>query len=393
MIKILLSLVLFCAAVFAFSADAGLLADQQIEADNTRIEYSPVFIPWFSWYGNNGLSFYFSALLSMQYEKSFDGADDSWGNPFLIPELSRFALSYRRQGFFITAGRIAYTDALGITASGLFDGFRIETGLPVGSISVSALYTGFLFKKNAEILMTAADNIAHIKPWDFENFGNYFASKRAMASFRWDTPVAEYHTFTFEALAQFDLNGNDESLHSQYGALLFELYPQGKAGLIIGALFEAMEDNGGFKAALGALARFKADIPGGLNDGINLTLRFGSGSWDDTFAAFTPVISSAQGEIFSGSISGLGMISAEYTALFHRTFRAEAALRYFIRTYNDPESEGLFYGGEVWAAIAWQPFNELRFLIEGGAFFPGLGNIFSDTDVQWKARAGLILSF
>jgi len=392
--KILLLILLFCAAAFVFSADFGLLVDQQFEANNTGIEYNPLFIPWFSWNGNNGLSLYFSGRLSMQYDKPNEGDTAGWGDPVLIPELARFALSYRNSGFFITTGRVSYTDALGMTAFGLFDGFRLEASLPFGSISAAALYSGLLYRKSAEINMTAADTDINNEPWGFDNFGNYFASKRLLASLRFDTPLAEYHTLTFEALAQFDLNDSDEKLHSQYGAVLVELYPQGKAGLIIGALFEAMENSENeFTAALGAMVRFKTDIPGSLNDGLNITMRFGSGSWNETFCAFTPVTSPAQGEIFPYSISGLTMISADYSALFHRTFKAEAALRYFLRSHEDPESEGMFYGGEVWASAAWQPFNELRLIAGGGAFFPGMGNILVDIETLWKARVGLIISF
>ena len=395
---LLLSVLLLCTAVFAFSVDFGLLADQQFEAGNTRFEYNPVFIPWISWNGNNGLSLYFSGLLSLKYNVSFDGVAGGWDSPVLVPELSRFSLSYQETGFYITAGRIPYSDALGMTASGLFDGLKIEKSLPVGSISAAALYTGLLYKKTAEILMTTEDASSYFETWDFNNFENYFASKRLMASLRYDMPLAEYHTLTFEALVQHDRNRKKESLHSQYGAVLLELYPQGKAGLIIGALFESMqiesiEKDDVFNIAFGAMARLKADVPGSLNDGINITMRFGSGSWNDTFASFTPVTSPAQGKIFPNSISGLGMISVDYTALLHRTVRAEAALRYFMRTYDDPAADGLFYGGEVWAAIAWQPFNELRLLLEGGAFFPKLGNIDSNNETLWKAGAGLILSF
>ena len=389
--RILLPLLLFCTAVFAFSIDFGVLVDQQFEMNNTTADYNPILIPWFSWNTDNGVSLYLSGLLSLQYNKFKDGSGSSLD---LFPEFSRFSLSYRHAGFYAAAGRIAYTDAMGMIASGLFDGSKIEANIPVGTISAAALYTGFLYKKTAEINMTADDIAANSMPWNISDFGSYYASKRLLTSLRLDLPLAEYNTITFEALTQIDLNNREDSLNSQYTAVMAELYPQGKSGFIFGLLFEAMENRKGeFNAAFGAMFRYKTDVPGFLNDGFNVTMKFTSGSWGKTFTAFTPVTSHSQAKFLPLSISGLGMFSTDYTVLFHRTLKAEASFSYYMRTYKDPELKGVFYGGEVWGSIVWQPFSELRLLFEGGAFFPNMGNIFSGTDTLWKARAGLVLSF
>ena len=386
-------------ATLVFSVDFGLLTEQPVEVQddgNRLINYSPTFTPWFSWNGGGGLSFYISGLAALKYEKTYDDIDnnDGWA-PFRI-ELAYLIVNYRfHPGFYIEAGRLSYYDALGMTALGIFDGFRLETALPLGSVSFGAFYTGLLYKENAEIKMTVNDNLDYYKPWDWDELGAYFASRRFLFNLRWDVPFREYNSLSFEALAQFDLNKKDETLHSQYGEILAEFYPKGKIGLSIGALFEAMERNGEFSGATGALAQFKADVPGSLNDGITIAMKFSSGPWTEMLTGFSPLNSSAQGAVFPGSLSGgLALISAGYSMRPHRTFNAETNLRYFLRTYEVSGSNGSLYGGELWASLGWQPLDDIRFTVGGGAFFPGMGNVYpSGTDILWRIKAGLTLSF
>jgi hypothetical protein len=152
---------------------------------------------------------------------------------------------------------------------------------------------------------------------------------------------------------------------------------------------------GDFGAAFGGLARIRADVPGSLNDSFTGAFEFASGSWNDTFIAFTTLSSSARGSVFTGTLSGLALVSAGYAARLHRTLALDSALRYFIRTFDeDGETAGNYlYGGELWAALSWQPLDDLRFSLGGGVFLPGLGNIYPDgTDPAWKASAGISLS-
>ena len=203
-------------AAFALSWDFGLLVGQKIELQNELFSYSPAITPWVSWMGDKGVSFYGSGIFTLTYNKySGEKQDDSgWGKPALTPELGRFALGYRKEGFFLEAGRVAYQDALSFAASGLFDGIRMEADLAGGSISAGAFYSGFQYKESAKILMTGTDGRKYDEPWAFDNFGEYFASRRTLASLRWDMPIGETNELSLEALAQFDLNGEDESLHS-----------------------------------------------------------------------------------------------------------------------------------------------------------------------------------
>lgn len=390
-IAIIFILALLC-TVYSFSADLGLLLDQKVELDNTVLSYTPSLTPWFSWTGNNNISLYFSGFLSMEYRRFNDGPDESngWLKPLLRPELSVFSLCSWADNFFFEIGRMQFNDTLSVTASGLFDGFSFQFGV----FSVGAFYTGFQFKKTAQIVMTAEDRDTFDTGWDWDHFNDYFASKRVIASLRWDIPLFEYHNFSFEAVAQFDLNDHDEKLNSQYGEIALDFYTAANTGISIGAFFEAMETKGkDFTAALGALAGIRTDLPGSLNDSLLLSAMFSSGLWTDTLGAFTPISSIEYSEVFIGTLSGLGLIKAAYDIRIVPSLFAELSAAYFLRAYNDPESDGHAYGAEIWASFSWQPLDDIRFNIGAGAFFPGMGNIYpKNTDTMWKLSAGLSIS-
>jgi hypothetical protein len=400
-----LTALLFFLAGPAFSFDFGLLLDQRIqpeqevEAKEASFSYTPRLSPWFSWNGGRGLSLYVSGILSFEYHQYGDDRDgnDGWNKPALLPELSCLALIWRSgQDFVVEAGRISYTDAIGFAASGLFDGLRVGADLPSGRLTAGLWYTGLLYKETAEIMMTAADVERYAEPWKLDTPDAYFAPRRLLASFRWDMPWGKIDNLSLELLTQFDLNGNDEALHSQYGELQAEFFPSSKLGLAAGFLFETMEhSSGSFTAALGTMARLKTDIPGSLNDGLTLTIKFSSGQWSDSFAAFTPLNAPAQGMIFSKPLSGLALISVDYTARLRQTVLAESAIRYFFRTFSGEagEPEGNAYGAELWTSHAWQPLDDLRLSLGGGLFLPSLGNIYpADNGAAWKITAGLTLA-
>jgi hypothetical protein len=393
---LLLPVLLFFSAVLIFSVDFGLLINQDFEATNEEISYTPAFTPWFSWNGGKGTLVYLSGIFSFNYYNYDNDAVGSsgWVKPALRPELSRFAVSHRiSPRYSLEAGRINYADVMDFTASGLFDGVRFDALTSLGSISAGAFYTGFLYKETAEILMTAHDVSRYAEAWNGD-FDTYGASRRTFAAVRWDMPLGEAHTLSVEALFQFDLNDTDDILHSQYGEVQAALYFPHVPEITVGALFETMENkNGDLTAAWGGLAGIKMDIPGSLNDRLSAAIKFGSGQGDNTLTAIAPISARTQGMVFTGAISGLAYLSADYLVRVLDALFLDGSVRYFMRTYDDPAAEGNLYGGEFWASAAWQPFDDIRLTLGGGVFFPGSGNIYPDgTDPMWKFIAGLSLS-
>ena len=394
-----LSITLLLCSALGFGLDFGLLLDQTVEYENvTRPDktftYTPSVTPWFSWNGGKGFSVYLSAKASMKYQNISDGIpeNDGWLRPAVLPEISRFQFSYRRGNYSLDAGRIWYADTIGIAASGLFDGASLGMRIGSASMRVGLYYTGLQFKETAKVVMSASDTADYGMPWDYDNFGAYFASKRAMGAFRLDLPLMEYQNLSFEALAQFDLNGADESLNSQYAEAKLDFFTKNNMALSGALLFELMQTDGSLTMAFGAFASFGMEVPGALNDGLKLSLKFSSGNWNDSVAGITPISCLEQGMIFSQSIDSLFVVKAAYDARFLPSLLGEASFSYFINTGSDG-LDGNLYGAELWAAIGWQPLNDLRFVLGGGAFFPFMGNIWSDADPTWKLSAALSVSF
>jgi hypothetical protein len=207
--RFLILVLLIFSTSLIFSLDFGLLHNQKIEAGDGFI-YNPDFTPWFSLNNKQGLSLYLSALLSLKV--------DDTENPVFIPELSHFALTYRfGNGMSVEAGRIVHSDILGINALGLFDGVRYEWD----NLSAAFLYTGFQYKETAKIIMSTDDAENYSEPWGYDDkFGNYFASSRIITNACYTFPLKEGSKLMAELLCQFDLNDNDQTIHSQYGSLL-----------------------------------------------------------------------------------------------------------------------------------------------------------------------------
>lgn len=394
-ILLLPALLLFSGVVIC-AVDFGLLANQDLEATNEVSKYTPAFIPWFSWNGGR-TSVYVSGSFSLNYYNyNNELADDSgWVKPLLMPELSYSAVSHRiSPRYSIEGGRIVYTDVMGLTASGLFDGARFQALTPLGNISAGAFYTGFLYKETAKILMTAHDNDQYAHPWNGD-FDSYGASRRAFVTARWDIPVGESNTLSAEAIIQFDLNDTDDTLNSQYGEVQMVFYPVNILAVTVGALFETMEYNDrDFTAAWGAMARAGLEIPGSFNDRLSVTMKYSSGWGDDTLTAIIPVSAHPQGMVFTQTISGLASFSTDYAVRVTDSALIEGGLHYFVRTYDVPAAKGILYGGELCVSVAWQPLDDIRLTLGGGVFLPDWGNAYPDgTDPMWKFIAGLSLSF
>jgi len=396
--KTALAIIFFAlGAGIVFSVDFGLILENNFEAENKYYSYTPSLYPWFSYNNGQGLSLFFSGLMSLKYNNYDDGISDNDGlrKPYLLPELSRFYFVYRSGQRSFEAGRIDYVDALGQTASGLFDGLRFQTATIIGNVSASAYYTGFLYKETAEILMTANDKKEYAKP--VESFSDYCASKRIFAAVRLDMPLFEYHNFIFETIAQFDMNDSDEKLNSQYAQVVLEYFTRNNIKISGGFVFEMKESSGGdasYGAACGALAAVETDLPGSPNDNLKLSAKYSSGPSNETFNGFIPISSVAQGMVFSEIFSGLWQAKVNYEVRILPSLFAETAISYFGRTYNEADSEGSLYGGEVRASFAWQPLEDIRAVLGGGIFMPETGNVYpAGTDIMWKINAGLLISF
>jgi hypothetical protein len=93
-------------------------------------------------------------------------------------------------------------------------------------------------------------------------------------------------------------------------------------------------------------------------------------------------------------------LKGKYTARLHKSFSVSAEGTYFIRTDGEtlsgaeyPASSSRLLGGEFYGTLLWAPASDLAVSMGGGAFFPGMGDVFvSNSSVRWKLTAGIMLS-
>ncbi|MDR1058007.1 MAG: hypothetical protein LBL43_00515 [Treponema sp.] len=352
--------------------------------------------PWFSAALGDTVSLYLSGKLGFEYEYEHQ----AWAAPFLV-ELDRTELSFRpARRVYLNLGRQRVQDGGGMILSGLFDGLSGSFGLGGGRLSLGAFYTGFLYKKSAEILMTAEDRDRYGAALDYGDLDSYFASRRVLVSSGIEVPEPGSRlSLALEGLAQFDLNG-EGAYHSQYlearaGIEAAESLRFTVTG--IGALGEqeGQDVRAQFAAALGA----DWDVPGTLKDMVQGELRWGSGEVNRRIGAFRPVNGISQGTVFSAALGGVMNTRLSYTARpeegFSFSLGAACFWRTDVETLSDAELDGAsgkrFLGTEASGSLVWAVQSALRVTAGGGAFFPG-GAFVKDAKIRWKVNGGLALS-
>ena len=400
--------------------DFGLAVDQNANVGGIGGEeasgfYQADFIPRFSgllgdisgaWFGNYVITAGLSA-----------GTDE----PYCIPELLRSEASLRFGNAKITAGRMQYTAPFAAVADGLYDGFRFEYDTQLGTFNAGAWYTGLLYKKRANIIMTEEDARSYSTAVDYADFADgssaaaYFASRRMAAALGWEHPaIVEKIRASAAFIAQFDLNGRDEYLHSQYVTL--------KAGVPInqfmfeagGVLELAQTDDGSNIALAGELGAFWT-LPTPFTSRLSFTGYFSSGN-NGSLAAFTPINAKTCGVILEAAPSGICALSLDYTARLHQTFSAGISSTYFIRSdletfagypvdvenahtsqasqaaHASQAKDGRALGNEFFARLIWSPFSDLQINLGGGIFIPAMGNAAPDMDPLWRIKIAAVFA-
>jgi hypothetical protein len=402
---------LLCAALPAAALDFGLALSQTLKTSNEdgnpgAFSYSPAAIPWLGGPLGENFNLYLSGRVGFEYSAAFEGGDSAWRDPLALPELDRSELTWLLSpALSFTLGRQRFRDPAALAASGLYDGLSAAFSAGGSRFSAAAWYTGLLYKDTADILITSRDRQEHGKPAALDG-ASYFASRRALFSFEWENPgLGPRSSLALALLAQFDLNEGEERLHSQYLSGRWDVRLSGGAGLEAAAVFGAGEEQEGEAAVFfaGFLGGSWAP-PGAWNGKLSLRVLYSSPSYGERLSAFVPVNSLPQGQVLSPALGGLSLVRAAYSLRPHRTLGLSAEGTYFIRTdtvsFQDSrdsdklKSEGYFLGGELWGALQWTPLPDLALSLGGGAFFPGLGDVFeAGAEVRWKAALGVILSF
>jgi len=377
-------------AVLSAAQDFGVIADQTagyggIE-NGHKADYTGVFIPRISFLTGSRGDVYVSGGLIIQYE------NEQWT---FTPELLRTEFSLVLDLADLRAGRMYYADPLGLIAEGLFDGAKVSLNTAAGTFSAGAWYTGLLYKKRADIAMTQEEQQAF-----FDD--TYFAPRRLVSALEWEhLSVGGPLRAKAALIGQFDLSG-DNRLHSQYLAGKFTL-PFGASALDLGGCVELIEAEETFAAAFAAEVGIQLALPAGLPDRLSLLCRYSSEGNENNITAFLPITSKSMGEVLKIKLSGISLITLDYTVRLHPVFSIGAASTCFIRsgleTYRlyplDPLGEngsGHFLGNEFFGRLMWHPFSDVQFNLGGGAFLPSLGNAAPDAGVLWRTELNVVLS-
>jgi len=404
------------------AVDFSLIVNQYAETGNQNTitedgepkfnEYRTDILPGFSLLLGDKGDFNLSAKISFVWQNEFE-------DYFWMPELLNTEFSLRLNNMKIRAGRMNYSDPLGFIASGLFDGIQFEHNSNAGVFNIGAWYTGLLYKKTAYVIMKPEEQTIFSNDVDLSDFDTYFAPKHFFASLDWEhLSVAQIMSLSAAITAQVDLSDyeSEEKYHSQY-VTLKAVIPVNIFTFELGGIFELAEniketedeeDKPVTTAFAGDLGIF-LKLPTSYSSRLSLTGRFSSGNTEnsDKFGGivknFVPLTNKFYGDIFKVKFSGVTILGMSYSALFVPTFGMTLNVSHFMRndfiTYTgyplDPEKKdtyGIFLGTEFFAQFVWSLTSDLQINLEGGVFFPSLGNAAPDEKPQWRADLSIVLA-
>ncbi|MDR2965910.1 MAG: hypothetical protein LBU88_09055 [Treponema sp.] len=395
----LLLIILLPASIGA--GDFGLLINQNAgfgnSAGDTAFEYSATALPRFSFLAGDAGSVFISAGLTFEYINN---------EAVFIPELMRTELSMLFGAVGVRAGRIGYSTPMPMLADGLFDGFQITHTSKAGKLGIGAWYTGLLCKKTPNITMTGEDAAIHGMPIDYSNFTDtYFASKRLLVSADWEHPsVLEMFSLKTSLTGQFDLNNYDVKYDSQYLTLKIGIPANSFSFELGGSLAMSQSDpkveNTADIALAGELGII-CTLPGSFSSRLAFNMIYSSGRIGGSIDTFIPITSKKYGTVFQSKITGLTVLSLDYSARVTESLGLSLTALYFIRnnlmeydTYpiKDTGKDGNLLGGEFSGRFVWSPFSDLQLILGGGAFIPAMGNNWQNSNPIWKANLTVSLS-
>jgi hypothetical protein len=326
-----------------------------------------------------------------------------------LPELLRTEFNWLFSSCSLKAGRMYYSAPVGFVAEGLFDGARFSANTGLGRFSVGAWYTGFLYKKRANIAMTERELESYHSELDFDNFADtYFAPRRLLAALDWEHPSlgGGFLRGHLSLLGQFDLSGKDEKVNTQYLTAKVSL-PVNAFLFDLAGCFSLVDRSGDSDIAVAAEVGASWTLPTVFPSRLSVFGYYSSGVLKSgAISVFEPVTISSMGSILKANISGITMISFEYLARLHRTFSLSLSSSYFIRndlgtfksypiiaaTDGGSANGGYLLGNEIFGRLFWSPVSDISINLGGGLFMPSLGNAAPGANMLWRLDLGLVIS-
>jgi hypothetical protein len=164
---VFLLLIIFPACLWAY--DFGVSFNQDLGfggvGSATETDYLAGFIPYFSTSVGSSGDLYVSAFVKVVYE---------YEKTAFLGEFLHTEFSLRFNNFKIRAGRIPYAAPLDFVAEGFFDGAQVSYDTKLGTFNAGGWYTGLLYKKSANIIMTSEDFDSYYTALDYDDFSNTY---------------------------------------------------------------------------------------------------------------------------------------------------------------------------------------------------------------------------
>jgi len=323
-----------------------------------------------------------------------------------IFELLRTEFSIYSGAFGLKAGRFNYSDPTRFVADSLYDGIQLIYNSGIGRFGLGGWYTGALYKRNANILMTQNDRLIYDAPRNKNRyFENYFAPRRAIVSMDWEHPsLSSFLQLKTALTGQFDMSGLSKKYHSQYftvsTGLNFKDFVITAGGSIEAGETRSDTDAELSLAAAGELGLYFS-LPAKYNSQLSLKARYGSGVESKSFNAFIPITTTSYGEIFQVGISGHTMFDLTYSVRFFETLGASLTASYFIRSdlltpasyiMTGEDMKKKLLGAEFFSKIIWSPFSDMQYTLGVGAFFPHFGNNWPNARAVWKIDLAALIA-
>jgi hypothetical protein len=374
--------------LLAYGADFGAALGLSPKATEDGFSLSLGLTPWLSSIPAGGAGadteLYLSAALSVSYK------DDAWS--FGIAPRRFDILLKPAPGTSVRLGRQAYGDSAGMIASGLYDGFSLNSSWGKARLSLSSLYAGLLDKAGSTVLMSGADLS------DRDDGSLYFAPPRALMAVGLSFPGSL--TYFVDAIAQFDARGAG-ALNSQYLSIGLRGSGSGADALsyelaLVNGFVE--EEGEGFSYSLAGKASISWLPPGGLTDRLFGSLRYASGELG-FLSPYLSVNAIPQGQVFTPRLAGLFVAQAGYDARLADKLSAELQSSAFLRSKEggpadsglDPSSEALWLGFELYGSLRWAPYSDLNVLLGSGLFVPGAAFLEAEP-LRWLAALSILVS-
>jgi hypothetical protein len=393
---LLLLLMILIFPVSLTAAEFGITLDQELGfggiGSDAEIDNVTGLIPYFSTSIGNSSSFYISAFLKGVYE---------YETFVFVAELLHTEFSWKNDSFKIRVGRIPYAAPLDFIAEGFFDGLQAFYDTKIGTFSAGGWYTGLIYKKSANITMTADDLISYYTDLDYGEFADtYFASRRILMSIDWENPaIAGQIRVKGGVMGQIDVNDTYSPYHSVYftakGAIPVKDFILAAGGSL--QIANANDEVGiGLAGELGAAWILSSSFFSQLS----LIGRFSSGETDG-LTAFSPVTTKPQGNVLQARLSGISALFLDYTAQLHKSVNAGLTASYFFRSdeethlvypvMNPIDDTGFALGCEFFGRVVWTPLTDLDITFGAGIFLPYLGNVNPKAGTQWRLELGIVL--